>query len=125
MVGLVTSVIICVGSVTSTCFRSSAGDRRILSGPMSPLSSGTLPGQSATTNGSPAAADHPTINETNSAAVETMGCMEGQCPVSTRSCQFASCQCDSRLARDDEPVETIRGGAGIGVYVRVAGRGAG
>src|SRR5205823_7518181 len=51
MVGLVASVTIRVGSVTSTSFRSSLGDMRNLSGPMLPLSSGTLPGQISTTSG--------------------------------------------------------------------------
>src|SRR5438128_909946 len=51
MVGFVTPVIIWVGSVTSTCLRSSFGDIRNLSGPMLPLSSGGLPGQICTTSG--------------------------------------------------------------------------
>ena len=51
MVGLVTLVTIRVGSVTSTCLRSSFGDMRTFSGPMVPGSSGTLPGQSSTTSG--------------------------------------------------------------------------
>src|SRR6187431_1794188 len=75
MVGLVTSVISRVGSVTSTCLRSSFGDLRTLSGPMLPLSSGTLPGQISTTNGSAASAVHATINETNTARAEAIGCM--------------------------------------------------
>src|SRR6266487_46126 len=74
-VGLVTSVIIRVGSVTSTCLRSSAGDMRNRSAPMLPLSSGTLPGQISTTSGSAAAAEHATINETNTAAADANGCM--------------------------------------------------
>src|SRR5262249_53793177 len=51
MLGLLTLVTIRVGSVTSTCLRSSFGDRRNFSAPMSPVSSGTLPGQSSTTCG--------------------------------------------------------------------------
>src|SRR5437660_5134932 len=74
-VGFVTSVIIRVGSVTSTCLRSSAGDMRNLSGPMLPLSSGTLPGQISTTRGSAAAADHATINEAKTAVTDATGCM--------------------------------------------------
>src|SRR6184192_3256957 len=62
-VGLVTSVIIRVGSVTSTCLRSSFGDMRNLSAPMLPLSSGTLPGQIATTN------------DKNTMAADTVRCM--------------------------------------------------
>src|SRR6266498_708566 len=68
MVGFVTSVIIRVGSVTSTCLRSSFGDMRNRSGPMLPLSSGTLPGQISTTRGSAGAADHAIINVTREAA---------------------------------------------------------
>src|SRR6185369_9574809 len=75
MVGLVTSVIIRVGSVTSTCLRSSAGELRTLSGPMPPLSSGTFPGQISTTSGSAADALHATTNETNTAAAEARVCM--------------------------------------------------
>src|SRR5690349_9418441 len=66
IVGLVTSVIMRVGSVTSTCLRSSAGDMRTLSGPMLPVSSGALPGQISTTCGSAAATDHAIINDANS-----------------------------------------------------------
>src|SRR5438270_7491907 len=55
-VGLVTLVIILVDSVTSTCLRSSLGDMRTVSGPMSAVSSGGLPGQRGTTRGSSAAA---------------------------------------------------------------------
>src|SRR2546425_9299400 len=55
-----------VGSVTSTCLRSSAGDMRNLSGPISPLSSGTLPGQISTTTGSATTAEH----ATNTAAAD-------------------------------------------------------
>src|SRR5205807_2681028 len=51
MVGLLTLVTNRVGSVISTSFRVSFGDMRTFSGPMSPLSSGTLPGHSATTSG--------------------------------------------------------------------------
>src|ERR1700722_16973931 len=51
MLGLATLVTILVGSVTSTCLRSSLGARRALSGPISPVSSGTLPGQSSMTTG--------------------------------------------------------------------------
>src|SRR5438874_11894524 len=54
MVGLLTAVIIRVGSVTSTCVRSSFGDIRLCSAPISPLSSGAPPGQIATTCGSSA-----------------------------------------------------------------------
>src|SRR5713226_3752771 len=56
MVGLVTPVTILVGSVTSTCLWSSFGDMRSFSGPMLPLSSGTLPGQISTTSESSAPA---------------------------------------------------------------------
>src|SRR5947209_5801827 len=49
MVGLVTLVTILVGSVTSTCLRSSLGDMRTYSAPILPVSSGALPGQSRTT----------------------------------------------------------------------------
>src|SRR5260370_16184739 len=56
MVGLVTPVTIWVGSVTSTCLWSSLGDMRSFSGPMLPLSSGTLPGQISTTSESSAPA---------------------------------------------------------------------
>src|SRR5260370_6077417 len=51
MVGLVTLVIIRVGSVTSAFFLSSFGDMRTYSAPMLPASSGALPGQSSTTSG--------------------------------------------------------------------------
>src|ERR1043165_4942504 len=57
MVGLVTPVIRRVGSVTSTCLRSSWGDIRSRSGPISPVSSGTFFGQSWTPNGSAAGAN--------------------------------------------------------------------
>src|SRR5208337_1178543 len=40
----------------STCFRSSLGDIRHRSGPMAPVSSGTLPGQISMTSGLSAAA---------------------------------------------------------------------
>src|SRR5262249_46788217 len=40
-----------VGSVTSTSFRVSFGDRRTFSGPTSPVSSGTLSGHNSTTSG--------------------------------------------------------------------------
>src|SRR5437773_7138921 len=56
MVGLLTAVIIRVDSVTSTCVRSSFGDIRLCSAPLSPLSSGAPPGQSATTGESSALA---------------------------------------------------------------------
>src|SRR6266699_2641638 len=69
-VGLVTSVIIRVGSVTSTCLWSSAGDMRNRSAPMSPLSSGTLPGQISTTRGSAASADHAKIQEARPTAAD-------------------------------------------------------
>src|SRR2546423_13394799 len=75
MAGFVTSVIIRVGSVTSTCLRSSAGDIRNLSGPMVAVSSGTLPGQISTIRGSAAHADHATNNETNIAAADLNGRM--------------------------------------------------
>src|SRR2546430_14646800 len=48
---------------------------RNLSAPILPLSSGTLPGQISMTNGSAAAADAATTNETSTAAADTMGCM--------------------------------------------------
>src|SRR5260370_14441707 len=51
MVASVTLVSILVGSVTSTCLRSSFGDVRTFSAPMLPGSSGPLPGQSSTTSG--------------------------------------------------------------------------
>src|SRR6266849_3749418 len=51
MVGLVTLVIILVGSVTSTCLRSSFGDMRTYSAPILPISSGGWPGHSSTTRG--------------------------------------------------------------------------
>src|ERR1043166_1271271 len=54
MVGLVTAVTTPVGSVTSTCLRSSFGDMTTLSGPMWATSSGPLSGQSSTTSGLPA-----------------------------------------------------------------------
>src|SRR4030095_8791451 len=54
IVGLVTSVISCVRSVTSTCLRSSCGDRRTRSGPTVPGSSGAVPGHNSTTTGSAA-----------------------------------------------------------------------
>src|SRR6266404_7354520 len=78
MAGFVTSVIIRVGSVTSTSLRTNSGDMRPLSGPIWPLSSGTLPGQIATIIGSAAAADHATINETTTAttaAGDSIGCI--------------------------------------------------
>src|SRR5439155_6444759 len=74
-VGLVTSVIIWVGSVTSTCLRSSAGDMRNRSGPMLPVSSGTLPGQSSTSSGSAGLAEHATNNEVNTAKADEVGCI--------------------------------------------------
>src|SRR6266480_710394 len=75
MAGFVTSVIIRVGSVTSTCLRSSAGDIRNLSGPMVTVSSGTLPGQISTISGSAALTDHATNNEATNAAADLKGCM--------------------------------------------------
>src|SRR5947209_805549 len=51
MVGLVTLVIILVGSVTSTCLRSSLGDMRTYSAPILPISSGGWPGHNSTTRG--------------------------------------------------------------------------
>src|ERR1700751_5203234 len=51
MLGLVTSVMSRVGSVTSTCLRSSAGDMRTRSGPIFSVSFGTLPGHNSTTMG--------------------------------------------------------------------------
>src|SRR5438105_15199330 len=51
MVGLLTLVTNRVGSVTSTSFLVNFGDRRTVSGPMSRVSSGTLPGHSSTTRG--------------------------------------------------------------------------
>src|SRR6266566_1931747 len=75
MAGFVTSVIIRVGSVTSTSLRTNCGDMRPLSGPIWPLSSGTLPGQISTIIGSAAAADHATINETTTAAGDSIDCM--------------------------------------------------
>src|SRR5205814_629128 len=75
MAGFVTSVIIRVGSVTSTCLRSSAGDIRNRSGPMVAVSSGTLPGQISTISGSAALADHATNNEVTNAAADLKGCM--------------------------------------------------
>src|SRR5262245_36813908 len=57
MVGLLTLVTRRVGSVTSTSFLVSFGDRRTNSAPMSQVSSGALPGHNCTTLGfSPAAA---------------------------------------------------------------------
>src|SRR5262249_49979986 len=50
-VGLLTLVTSRVGSVTSTSFRVSFGDRRTVSGANLPVSSGTLPGHSSTTVG--------------------------------------------------------------------------
>src|SRR5438552_14102619 len=75
MAGFVTSVIIRVGSVTSTCLRSSPGDMRNRSGPMLPLSSGALAGQTSTTRGSAALTDQATAHETNNAMAEATGCM--------------------------------------------------
>src|SRR5262245_21981194 len=51
MVGLLTLVTNRVGSVTSTSFLESFGDMRTISGPMSRVSSGALPGHSSTTLG--------------------------------------------------------------------------
>src|SRR6266481_9444456 len=51
IVGLVTLVIILVGSVTSTCLRSSLGDMRTYSAPILPISSGGLPGHNSKTSG--------------------------------------------------------------------------
>src|SRR5262245_65292379 len=51
MVGLLTLVTSRVGSVTSTSFLVSFGDMRTVSGPMSRVSSGTLPGHNSTTSG--------------------------------------------------------------------------
>src|SRR2546422_2346807 len=48
------------------CLRSSAGDMRNRSGPISPLSSGTLPGQISRTKGSAATADQATIKDRKS-----------------------------------------------------------
>src|SRR5439155_1633838 len=73
--GLLPSLLIRVVSVTSTSFRSTACDMRNLSAPILPLSSGTLPGQISMTNGSAAAADAATTNETSTAPADTMGCM--------------------------------------------------
>jgi hypothetical protein len=56
MVGLVTLVTSRVGSVTSTSLRVSFGDMRTVSAPMSPVSSGALPGHRSTTSGLSAAA---------------------------------------------------------------------
>ena len=50
-VGLLTLVTSRVGSVTATCFFVSLGDMRIFSGPMSPASSGALPGHNCTMSG--------------------------------------------------------------------------
>src|SRR5262249_15545100 len=49
MVGLLTLVTNRVGTVTSTSFLVSFGDMRTVSGPMSRVSSGALPGHSSTT----------------------------------------------------------------------------
>src|SRR4051794_40740062 len=54
MVGLLTLVTNRVESVTSTSFLVNFGDMRTFSGPMLPVSSGTLPGHSSTTIGSSA-----------------------------------------------------------------------
>src|SRR5437660_8722518 len=75
MAGFVTSVIIRVGSITSTCLRSSAGDIRSLSGPMFPGSYGTLPGQISTIWGSAALADHATNNEATNPAADLNECI--------------------------------------------------
>src|SRR5258708_40130227 len=69
-VGLETSVIIRVGSVTSTCLRSNFGDMRGLSARMSRVSSGAFPGQSSMTNGPAARALEARVNEPNKAAAE-------------------------------------------------------
>src|SRR5262249_21783407 len=53
--GFVTLVTNRVGSKTSTCLRSEAGDMRTYSAPIVPGSSGAFPGQSSTTSGSSAA----------------------------------------------------------------------
>src|ERR1700677_4067928 len=57
MAGLPTLVTMRVGSVTSTCLRSSLGDMTTFSGPMlMPSSSGILPGQTSRISGSSALA---------------------------------------------------------------------
>src|SRR5262245_25205331 len=71
MVGLLTLVSICVGSVTSTCLRSSFGDMTVFSAPRSPVSSGTLPGQSSMTSGlSAAPAGQATHNQVSRQTVQ-------------------------------------------------------
>ena len=61
-VGLLTLVTSRVGSVTSTSFRVCVGDMRTISGPIVPVSSGTLPGHSSTTVGVPAAAERQAVH---------------------------------------------------------------
>src|SRR6185503_19449742 len=104
MVGFVTSVIIRVGSVTSTCLRSRAGDIRNLSTPIFPLSSGTLPGQISTTSGSATAADQATINERNVTMVENVGFMagfiEGLCFSAFGACPHESYPAIEKVAID-------------------------
>src|SRR5215831_9535881 len=78
MVGLVTLVTIRVGSVTSTCLRSSFGDMRTFSAPMLPVSSGALPGHSSTTRGlSAAATGQATHNQATREAVDAKRFMVG------------------------------------------------
>src|SRR4051812_9081170 len=64
MVGLLTLVTRRVDSVISTSFRVNFGDMRTVSGPILPVSSGTLPGHSSTTSGlSAPATGHVTHNQ--------------------------------------------------------------
>src|SRR5690348_12003632 len=76
MVRLVTLVTSRVGSLTSTSFLVSFGDIRTVSGPIPPVSSGTLPGHSSTTSGlSAATAGHATdrqVNRETAAAIRFM-----------------------------------------------------
>src|SRR2546430_14930699 len=51
------------------------GDMRNLSAPISPLSSGTLPGQISMTNGPAAAADPATSNDKSTVAADAVRCM--------------------------------------------------
>src|SRR6266849_2830617 len=76
MVGLLTLVTNRVGSVTSTSFRVNFGDMRTFSGPMLPVSSGTLPGHSSTTIGlSAPAAGQAAHNQVIRETVAAIRCM--------------------------------------------------
>src|SRR4051794_79868 len=76
MAGLLTLVTNRVGPVTSTSFLVNFGDMRTFSGPMSPVSSGTLPGHSSTTVGlSAPAAGQATHSQAITETAATIGFM--------------------------------------------------